>query len=87
MSTNHGLNFFVPIGLIDPVHLGRDLQRHAGLRRDLDRQIGPFFRGNPAEEREITAARGRLKRQQIARQPVMNRADPMRLAQISALVL
>ena len=75
------------VRLVLAVDLRRDLQGHAHASCDGDRAIHALLRRNAAEEREIVAARIRIERQQRRRQTVVDRADPVRIAQRAALVV
>src|SRR5262249_49178744 len=85
MGLDHRANLGLPIDLVDTIHLGRDLERHSASHGDLDRVVRPFLRRNPAEEREIAAGRAWPERKQGARNAMMHRADPIRVAQITVL--
>src|SRR5215216_2560651 len=71
MCLDHRPNRLFPIDLIGSVHLGCDLQRHSGSCSDLDRAVRPFFRCNPTEKSEVTTARVRLERKQVAWETMM----------------
>jgi hypothetical protein len=43
----------IPVGAVNAVDLGGDLERQAGASRDLDGAVRPLLRRDPAEEREI----------------------------------
>src|SRR5581483_2734781 len=86
IGAHHWLDLLTPIGLIDPVHLCGDLERHAGLSCNFNRQIGPFFGRYPTQEYEITLTGITLEWQKITRQSVMYCANPICVTQISALV-
>ena len=62
-----GPDDLVEISLIDAIDLGRDLERHAGAAGDLDRVVGPLFRADPPEERQIPALGARREREQARR--------------------
>jgi hypothetical protein len=47
----------VPVGLIDRIDLGRDLERQSGEGGDFDRAIRPLLRRDAAEECEIASFR------------------------------
>jgi len=66
--------------LVSFVDFRRDLERHAAMLRDADGAVDAFLRRDAAEEREI-AGLDRLRRQEPRREPMMNRAHPMRLRQ------
>src|SRR6516165_584391 len=85
MYLDHRANLGLPIGLVDTIHLSRDLERHSASCGDLDRAVRPFLRRNPAEEREVAVGRVWPERKQVARNAMMNRADPIRVAQILVL--
>src|SRR5271165_247774 len=87
MGVYHRADDLLPIGLIDAVHLGRDLQRHRGSRSNFDRSIRPLFRRNPTEECEMTTPRLRLECKEVAGKTVINGADPISVRQILALIL
>src|SRR5262245_45896800 len=53
----HWTDSLIPIGLIDAVHLRRDLQRHARPHSDFDCAIWPLFWGDAAKEGQIAADR------------------------------
>ena len=74
----------VEIFPIDPVHLGRDLERDAGPRRDANRRVRRLLRGDASEEGEVSSASLALA-QQILRQAVQHRRDVVRFRQRLAL--
>ncbi len=65
----------VPVDLVD---LGRDLERQAAALRDAHRAVDALLRRDPPEEGKVGRL-ARLRRQQVPRQAVMDRADPVRL--------
>ena len=75
-----GSNLLVVIILVGAVDLGGDLERHAAMLRDADGAIDALLRRDAAEEREIARLDG-LRRQQLLRQAVMDRAHPVCLRQ------
>src|SRR3974390_1063320 len=86
MGIYHRADNLLPIGLIDEVHLSRDLQWHCSTRSNFDRAVGPFFRRYPTEKRQITPPRLRLECKEVAGKTVTNGADPISVRQIPALI-
>ncbi len=56
----------VEIGFVDPIDLGGDLQRNAGLAGDTDGAVRPLFRADPAEERQVARSTGRGSADRLA---------------------
>ena len=77
---DRGLEIF----LIDAVHLGGDLERNAGPRRDANRGVRRLLRGDAPEEGEVSSASLALA-QQILGQAVQHRRDEVRFRQRHAL--
>ena len=50
-------DYVLPIGLVDPVDLGRYLQSRPGADGDFDSEVGPLFREDSSQKREISALR------------------------------
>ena len=83
-SPEQRLDRGVEIFPIDPIHLGSDLERNAGARRDANRGVRRLLRGDAPEEGKISSASIALA-QQILGQPVQHRRDEVRFRQRHAL--
>ena len=81
---HHRLDEFVVVVLIGAIDLCRDLERNAASDSNLDCAVDAFLRCDPAQHSEI-AWFGRLRRQQLFRKPMVDRAQPVRLRDRTAL--
>src|SRR5690606_15565129 len=77
MAVDQRLDGARPKGPIDFVYLGGNLELHAEATSDFDGAVRPFFRRDSPEEREIIASWRLDRTEQVERQAVMNRADPI----------
>ena len=70
--------------LVARIDLRRDPERNSRRGGDLDRAVDALLHGDPADEREVAARLG-VEPVEIARQTVVDGADPVRVRQRRAL--
>ncbi|MNQ90988.1 hypothetical protein D3C85_1063510 [compost metagenome] len=86
VAVDHRLDDRLPIGLVRRIDLGRDLQRLAQARGDLDGAVGTFLGRDAAQEGQIALRCGR-EVIEVARHPVLNRGLPVGVRQGAALIV
>ena len=69
------LDLGLEVLLVDAIDLGRDLQRNADGARDADGPVDALLGRDAADESQVAAARAERRRQQVARQAVIDGGD------------